>query len=110
MPELAPLREDLRRHNRAELARLAGAARTKCPLEEHVLFGRAWETIARHARDIDADLIVTGAHARGVLTGFFLGSTANHVVREAHCPVLVVRETAKTLRARPQLTAAASDR
>jgi nucleotide-binding universal stress UspA family protein len=108
VPELGPLREDLREHNRAKLARLAQSTGNFCELEEHVEFGRAWEAIARHARKIDADLIVVGAHARGVLSSFFLGATANHVVREAECPVLVVRETAKTLRGHAELTAAAA--
>lgn len=37
-----------------------------------------------------ADLIVLGAHARGPVGRFLLGSTAEAVVRRAHCPVLTV--------------------
>jgi nucleotide-binding universal stress UspA family protein len=38
-----------------------------------------------------ADLIVVGSHGRRGLQHFFLGSVAEHVVRGAPVPVLVVR-------------------
>jgi nucleotide-binding universal stress UspA family protein len=37
-----------------------------------------------------ADVIVLGTHGRGRLSRFVLGSTAESVVRRAHCPVLTV--------------------
>jgi nucleotide-binding universal stress UspA family protein len=46
------------------------------------------ESLVRLARERDAPAIVVGAHAHGGL----LGSTSRAVVREARCPVLVVRE------------------
>ena len=46
------------------------------------------ETLLRLARERDAQVIVVGAHRHGVL----LGSTTRSVVRDARCPVLVVRE------------------
>jgi hypothetical protein len=33
---------------------------------------------------------VLGAHARGAVARFLLGSTAEAVVRRAHCPVLTI--------------------
>jgi hypothetical protein len=54
------------------------------------------------AEEMDADLIVMGAHARGPIGRVIFGSTANHVVRQAACPVLVVRET-KSARAAPEV-------
>jgi nucleotide-binding universal stress UspA family protein len=46
------------------------------------------ETLLRIARERDAQVIVVGAH----LHGGILGSTSRTVIREARCPVLVVRE------------------
>lgn len=45
------------------------------------------ETLLRIARERDAQVIVIGSHPHGGL----LGSTTRSVVRDARCPVLVVR-------------------
>lgn len=42
----------------------------------------------------DAGLLVVGAVGHGRVTGALLGSVSQLVAREAHCPVVVVRETA----------------
>ena len=44
------------------------------------------------AKELDADVIVISTHGYTGLTHVFLGSVAEHVVRRAPCPVLVVRE------------------
>ena len=44
------------------------------------------------AKDLPADLIVVSTHGRTGLTRALLGSVAEHVVRRAPCPVLVMRE------------------
>ncbi|MGY1633497.1 universal stress protein [Geodermatophilus sp. SYSU D01186] len=41
-----------------------------------------------------ADLLVVGSRGHGGFSGMVLGSVAQHVVTQAPCPVLVVRETA----------------
>lgn len=48
--------------------------------------------IVRFARDGGFDLIVMGTHGDTGLTRVVLGSVADRVVREAACPVLVVRQ------------------
>jgi len=48
--------------------------------------------IVEAARDLDADLIVIATHGYTGWKHFTIGSTAERVVRAAHCPVLVVRE------------------
>jgi nucleotide-binding universal stress UspA family protein len=50
----------------------------------------AHQAIVRHARLGAFDLIVMGTHARKGVARLVLGSTAEHVLREAPCPVLVV--------------------
>jgi len=48
--------------------------------------------IFKTAREMRADLIVTTTHGRTGLKRFLLGSTAESIVRNAPCPVLVVRD------------------
>jgi len=38
-----------------------------------------------------ADMVLVGSHGRGAVGRLFLGSVSEHVVRNAPCPVLVVR-------------------
>jgi nucleotide-binding universal stress UspA family protein len=94
VPEIGPLRRDLTEQARD---RLRGAvpdeSRDWCEVRERVEVGTAWREILRKSEETDADLIVMGAHAHGPLGRVFFGSTSSHVVRQASCPVLVVRET-----------------
>lgn len=48
------------------------------------------QTICNYARNHEVDLIATATHGSTGLTHVLLGSTAEHVVRYAHCPVLVM--------------------
>jgi nucleotide-binding universal stress UspA family protein len=52
--------------------------------------GYAVDEICREARESDADLVVNATHGRTGFNRMFLGSVAEHVVRYAECPVLVV--------------------
>jgi nucleotide-binding universal stress UspA family protein len=49
------------------------------------------EALVQAARDIDAHMIVVGSTGSGYVARAILGSTAENVVRRAHCDVLVVR-------------------
>ncbi len=53
--------------------------------------GSPAEVILDVARN--CDLIVMGTHGRGVIARAFMGSVAEHVLREAICPVITVRPT-----------------
>src|SRR6185436_605666 len=55
-----------------------------------LLVGVAAEVIAADAKQWNADVIVIGTHGRGRLGTLLLGSTAQAVVANADCPVLVV--------------------
>ena len=63
--------------------------------------GRAVDVITRLAREERIDLIVLTTHGRTGLEHFMMGSTAERVVRHAHCPVFVVRAFSQTQRTRP---------
>ena len=56
-----------------------------------VRFGRAYVEILDAARHQHADLIVVGVRGRSALDLGVFGSTANHLVRTAPCPVATVR-------------------
>ena len=53
--------------------------------------GDPGEAIIEAATAESADLIVVGSHGRGTVGRFLIGSVSDHVVRNAQCPVLVVR-------------------
>jgi len=62
------------------------------PVETYVRVGRPASVIAEVAKELDADLIIVATHGHTGLKHVLMGSTAEHVVRHAPCPVLTVRE------------------
>ena len=74
------------------IADLLGERAAETEVVPHVLVGPPAQEIARVARSVDADLIVVGTHGRRGVPRLVLGSVAERLVREASCPVLVVRE------------------
>ncbi len=74
-------------HHMQELLEVAppGAA-----VERVVVRGRPRREIAAVAADLGADLIVLARHGSSGLRSVFMGSTAEGVLRDAHCPVLVL--------------------
>jgi nucleotide-binding universal stress UspA family protein len=52
--------------------------------------GVALAVVLGEAQRFDADLIVIAASGRNRVARFFLGSTADRIIREADCPVLVI--------------------
>ncbi|MFK7844732.1 MAG: universal stress protein [Rhodothermales bacterium] len=57
----------------------------------------ACNAILEYSEKHDIDLIVMGSHGRRGPRRLFLGSTAECVIRNAHCPVLTLRNEASTL-------------
>lgn len=53
--------------------------------------GRAYREIVSYAIEKDIDLICLGAHGQGFELGTFFGTNTDRVLRQAPCPVLVVR-------------------
>ena len=66
------------------------------PVRMLVAWGRAFDAITRVAKEKKMDLIVLTTHGRTGLDRFLMGSTAERVVRHAHCPVFVVRTALST--------------
>ncbi|MDO8678199.1 MAG: universal stress protein [Acidobacteriota bacterium] len=65
-------------------------ARDYCTIETAVLEGGVSRQLLRMASARNADLIVLGVHGRSAFDLAFFGSNSKDVIREAHCPVLVV--------------------
>jgi nucleotide-binding universal stress UspA family protein len=60
------------------------------PVARFLREGDPASEIVTAADEWRADVIVIGTHARGPVVRFLLGSTAEAVVRRAHCPVLTI--------------------
>jgi len=60
-------------------------------LETVILVGTPSREIANFAREKDADMIIVGTHGRRGLSRILMGSTAEALLREAPCQVLVVK-------------------
>ena len=74
-------------------AKLAEAKLTGPQLK--VLIGSPGSMIAEFADEIKAGMIVIPSHGLSGIKRFLLGSVAERVVRLAHCPVLVLKESAE---------------
>lgn len=61
-------------------------------VESTVITGNAVDGIIDYAQDQNADLLVMCTHGRTGLSHVLMGSTAEAVVRRAHCPVLTLRQ------------------
>lgn len=89
----------------------AGDAMSALPVAVDVLRldGRPGEQLV--ARSEELDLLVCGSRGRGRLAAAVLGSVSSHLVRAAHCPVLVVPPGTRAVRSGPLgLTTAAAFR
>jgi nucleotide-binding universal stress UspA family protein len=60
-------------------------------VEDLVVQGKPSSEIIRVASEKEVDIIVLGAHGKGVLDQALFGSTTERVVRRAPCPVLTCR-------------------
>jgi nucleotide-binding universal stress UspA family protein len=67
------------------------AALERVALTTEVASGRAFDEIVNRARDWHADLIVLGTKGTTSLEEILLGGTAEHVIKESPCSVLIVQ-------------------
>ena len=86
------LREGLIARARAQLhSAIPEAVRQAVPVLELVGLGKAYKEILRVAAEEHCDAIALGVQGRSAADLWFFGSTAQHVVRQAACPVLTIR-------------------
>lgn len=79
--------DDLRKRLHEAVAGAPGS----CRVESLMTHGKPWREVLRVADEKQYDLIVMGVHGRGAADLLFFGSTTQHVVRAASCPVLTLR-------------------
>jgi nucleotide-binding universal stress UspA family protein len=77
----------LLRYTTAKSTELGGLAGQSVGV--HVRAGQAGPELAQFAQEVNADLIIVGAHGRLHIKTLVLGSTAEHVLATATCPVFV---------------------
>lgn len=85
--------DDVSRKTHAEQAlanrlQALGYANTK----NTILFGDPGHEVADYAAKHGAEIIVLPSHGRTGISRLLIGSTAERIVRLAHCPVLVLRK------------------
>jgi nucleotide-binding universal stress UspA family protein len=79
-------------HAKAELAKaVGGQLRRQLEIKDRLAQGKPYAEILRIAKEEAVDLIVISTRSKPDPRHTHLGSTAEHVVRLAPCPVLVVR-------------------
>jgi nucleotide-binding universal stress UspA family protein len=86
------LMQELRRAGEKQLGDLARSIRKKCPVTTVVQTGHPGNLIVETADKLGIGLIIIATHGHTGFKRAFLGSTAEFVVRHAHCPVLAMRE------------------
>jgi nucleotide-binding universal stress UspA family protein len=86
------LKKEMEEAAQKSLRKVCAAAGESCKLiESSLAHGVPYEEILKFAKAHDIDMIVIGTHGRKGLDRAILGSTAERVVRNSHCPVLVIR-------------------
>jgi nucleotide-binding universal stress UspA family protein len=85
---LDELKTDVGRHLQTVVTTSADGVDVECL----VTAGTPHAEIVRIAKERQSELVVVGAHSHPALERIMFGSTTNHVVRRASCPVLTIRK------------------
>ena len=89
--DIAGYESRLEESGRAQLHKLApDPATAGCEIETVLACGKAYHEILRVAAERQADVIVVGVHGRNAFDRLVFGSTTEHIIRRARCPVLAV--------------------
>lgn len=72
-------------------AAVPDGVRAYCTVDALLAAGTPYREILRVANEQHSDLIVMGVQGRGAVDLMFFGSTTQHVVRQAVCPVLTLK-------------------
>jgi nucleotide-binding universal stress UspA family protein len=72
-------------------AAIPESVREYCEVDTVLARGTPYQAVLRVAAEQQSDLIVIGIHGRSAADLLFFGSTAQHLVRQALCPVLTLR-------------------
>jgi nucleotide-binding universal stress UspA family protein len=84
--------ERLRQAAEERLAKAIAEAGGQAKVESAVAEGRPSAEVLDYVQKNNVDLVVMGTHGRGAIGKALLGSVADNVIRQAECPVMVVRK------------------
>ena len=86
------IRQQLVEKVRKDLDELVGKELSDVKCDAHVVEanGPTHAEIINYAKENDVDMLVIATHGRTGLSRILIGSVAEKVVRESHCPVLTV--------------------
>lgn len=82
-----------------EYSQKATALNIPTEYQHHV--GEPGAMILSIAQQWNADLIILGRHDQSAIAEFFTGSVSNHVVHDANCSVLVIKDDNSQLPGKP---------
>jgi nucleotide-binding universal stress UspA family protein len=85
---LPQVEDEMYAETKANLERVAGELGGDVPVHLDAVRGEPSEVLIERSNDLD--ILVLGSRAYGPLRHVLLGSVSARVMREAHCPVLVV--------------------
>jgi nucleotide-binding universal stress UspA family protein len=92
MVEVDAMLDDAREHYQEQFKKLAQRAKDlEVELETDIAVGHPVEQIVHRAELDHVDLIVLGRRGKSRFEKMLVGSTAEKVLRYAHCPVMVVK-------------------
>lgn len=83
--------DELQKRSEKELQQLAKNVGRQVPTRSVTRLGKAFLEITTAAKEHNVDLIIIASHGHTGVEHILFGSTAEKVVRKAHCPVLTVR-------------------
>lgn len=92
MVEVDAMLDDAREHFEAQFNRIVQRAKDlDFEVETDIAVGHPVEQIVHRAESDHIDLIVLGQRGKSRFERMLVGSTAEKVLRYAHCPVMVVK-------------------
>lgn len=92
MVEVDAMLDDAREHFEEQFKKIVGRAKgLDVELQTDIAVGHPVEQIVHRAETDHVDLIVLGRRGKSRWEKMLVGSTAEKVLRYAHCPVMVVR-------------------
>lgn len=88
------MEEQNRSHSHALLRKAAAELKQRnFAVKAISLRGDAREELTRKIEELNVDLLVIGSRGLGAIKRIFVGSTSDHLVHHAHCPVILVKDT-----------------
>ena len=92
MVELDAMLDDAREHFEVQFSKIVQHAKDlNVELQTDIAVGHPVEQIVHRAETDHVDLIVLGRRGKSRWEKMLVGSTAEKVLRYAHCPVMVIR-------------------